>query len=90
MLTVIKRSGKEEAFSIEKIKNSVAAASDELRRPLSSSDLQNLAGDIQKKLVGKEKITSRELYETVIFTMREQGFSELTDAYVGSKSNSWA
>lgn len=86
MLTVIKRSGKEELFNIEKIKNSAAAASDELRQPLSSGDIQNLAVGVQKQLTGKEKISTKELFEIVVNTMRKEGFSELADAYAGGNS----
>lgn len=88
MLTVIKRSGKEEPFSIEKIKNSTATASDELHQPLGSSDINNLAADLEQKLAGKEKVTAQELFDILIQTMRKEGFTELADSYEASGSGS--
>jgi transcriptional regulator NrdR family protein len=89
MLTVIKRSGKEEAFSPDKIKNTLAAASDEMGRPLNAGDLRILVSSVESRLSGREKISSREVLMTLIDLLREEGYSDLAGRYVGYVTNQW-
>lgn len=89
MLTVIKRLGHEEAFDIQKIINSLAAASDELRQPFCDSDIHNLAADIEKRVEGMEKITSKELFAITIETIFREGFEDLAHAYLDSGLSHW-
>jgi len=80
--TIIKRSGKEEDFDIEKVKHSIAAASDELKRPFNVSDLNRLARCLEELLKGKEKITSREISIYLIGLMHLEGHPELAESYI--------
>lgn len=87
MLMVIKRSGKEEAFEPEKIKSTLAAASDELKKPLATSDINIIASELNKRLEGKEKITSKALFELLVGTLRREGYIELANSYVSNSLN---
>jgi transcriptional regulator NrdR family protein len=89
MITVIKRSGNKERFSAEKIRNTLAAASDENGSPLGSGDLQYLSIAVEKELESRETVSSREILFTLIDILRENGHNALADSYISYVTNQW-
>lgn len=89
MLTVIKRQGREEPFNIEKIKTTLAAASDDFGQPLGSGELRNLADGILGQFAGKETVTAKEIFNAVLEALRSQGFGALATFYSESSLNNW-
>lgn len=89
MLTVIKRSGKEEPFDPEKLKKTIIAADNDSVEPMNESDLKFIMSRVLERLEGREKITSREVYELLVGCMREQKFDFLADAYINFADNHW-
>jgi transcriptional regulator NrdR family protein len=86
MLMVIKRSGREEIFDIEKIKSTLGIASDELGEPLTQSGINLIIEPVLKRLEGKNKVTSKEIFAEVVLSMRNNGFSALADSYTSKSS----
>ncbi|MDL2233132.1 hypothetical protein LJC63_06075 [Ruminococcaceae bacterium OttesenSCG-928-L11] len=89
MAMVQKRSGKMEAFDIQKIKNTLAIASDELGRPLGHSDIKLVTSPVLKFVEGKETVTSKEIYGVVVDSLEQSGFRELADSYRKNSGNYW-
>jgi transcriptional regulator NrdR family protein len=81
MLTVIKRNGENQVFDIEKIKNSLAAASDESRAPLNKSDINNIAHCLERIVADKTVIHSKEIYTVLAGILYVQGFREFLKEY---------
>jgi transcriptional regulator NrdR family protein len=90
MLTVLKRSGRIETFDPEKIKHTLASASDELGRPMNQADIDRLVEPVVRLAEGKQPITTREIYETIVKSMAESGFTQLAEAYRTNTGNYWA
>lgn len=89
MLTVIKRSGQREVYQPEKITQTLAAASDDLKRPLNQSDLKYIARRITELLEGKEEVPSRDIYTCLVGVLYTEGYPQLAAAYVGYDRNPW-
>lgn len=89
MPIVVKRSGREEPFDKAKLKKTVTAAGDEIRHPLNESDINVLTDSVIRSFGGREKITSKEVYEALIDRMRAQGFDDIAEAYIHFANNSW-
>lgn len=89
MITVIKRSGKEELFDRAKLKKTITAAGEEIRKPLNESDINNLTNDVVLRLSDQEKVTSKEVYNALIACMHASGFDRLADAYAHFADNAW-
>lgn len=82
MAMVIKRSGRQEAFDVQKIKNTLGTASDELGRPMSHSDIKLVVTPVLNFVTGRETVSSREIYDELIQSLRACGFHDLADAYM--------
>ena len=82
-MKVKKRSGLLEEFNLEKIKTSIARASDDARKPLTNSDVDNLAHRIKKGLeeIKKEIVSSKEIFRIVVAKLDEDGFKSVTEYY---------
>ena len=89
MITVIKRSGASEEFSAEKIRNSLAVASDETNQPLNMADINMVVTDVARIIEGKTEIQAFDLYMVVLGILSARGFTAIRDSYVKSESNSW-
>lgn len=82
-MKVLKRDGSYQEFNIAKIKLSIASASDELKQPLTLSDLEILSKDIYRelKLLNKDIVTSNEIYGIVYNTLNTSGFNKIAERY---------
>lgn len=81
MLTVVKRSGKSEPFDPQKLENSLAAASDELRKPLSQGDINLIMSPVLRAVVTKQSVTSSELYDLLAKSIEDAGFGQIARVY---------
>jgi len=83
-MKVIKRDGRLQEFDLDKIIRSIGAASDDAGKPLNTSDLHNIARDIEKsiKKLGKEQISFDEIRTIVIDTLEKNGFKDVAKAYM--------
>lgn len=84
-MKLIKKSGQAEEFQIEKIRNSIAAANDELDHPVSESAVKNIARDVESIVEGKEAVESWQVQAIVIGLLYRGGFRELLEHYADFK-----
>ncbi len=89
MLTVIKRSGAKEAFDPNKIRRTLAATSDEAKKPLNAGDLDAIIKEVEDMLEGRESITSRQIYMLVIGALHLLKFHGLAGYYSAALGNAW-
>jgi len=89
MLQVIKRSGKTEEYSPDKMISSLSAAGDEIGQPLNSGDLRVIIADISRILEGKATVMSSDLYAIVLGVLGAHGFDGVFDSYRTHDSNAW-
>ena len=89
MLMVIKRSGKTEEYSPDKMISSLSAACDEIGQPLNSGDLRVIIDDIGRILEGKTAIRSFDLYAIVLGVLGAHGFNGVFNSYKKHSSNAW-
>lgn len=83
MLTVIKRSGREEPFDREKIYKCLAVTSDEAGLPLTEGDLQQIICEVESVLQGREKVYHYQISAVVAGVLYTWGFVKLAGAYRG-------
>lgn len=89
MLQVIKRSGKTESYAPMKIRDSLAAASDEIGQPLNEGDLNTLMRELELLLRDRGTVSSRELYILVVGILYTNGFAKMVEAYIANERNAW-
>lgn len=89
MLMIKKRSGIVQPFSPQKLKTALASTSDEIGRPFNESDLNDLVGDVQRILEGKETASSWDVYIIVLGLLYNRGFSKILESYAGYRGNAW-
>lgn len=82
-MKVIKRDGRIQEFDIEKIKLTLERVSDELNEPFTKSDIDNVAREIHKAILGmgKEYIHSFEIHRIVVEQLKNAGFTHIAQAY---------
>lgn len=82
-MKVIKRNGEIEDFDVEKIKQTIARVSDELKQPLTRGDLDYI-GDRVKNTVFKQfqkEISSKDIHYILLEHLRVIGFTDIAKAY---------
>lgn len=84
-MTIIKKSGKKEQFSIEKLSNSIAAASSEANEPLNESDLKIIISEFNQLVQGKNFITTGQIDVIVNGILYSKGFFGVLERYVSYK-----
>lgn len=89
MLEVTKRSGEKEPFDAVKIQNVLALASDGIRQPMGGGEIRNIAEAVSRKLSSEGSVTSRDVYECVVETLRERGYARVAEAYINDAGNFW-
>ncbi len=89
MVKVIKRSGKEVDFNISNVETSIISAGDDIGNPLSTGDIKNITKDLLKLVEGKDKITTKQIYEYIIISLRNMGFNDVADSYIKFAGNYW-
>lgn len=85
MLTIIKRNGTSEEFSMNKIRNSLAASSDEAKQPLNESDITGMTEKLQAILKDKKDISSQQIEIIVCGLLYTAGFTGIMEQYYGYK-----
>lgn len=81
-MVIIKKSGKKEAFSADKFKSSIAAASEEANQPLSDGDLRKLLTDFQQIVNGKDLMTTQQIDVVINGLLYSKGFYGALEHYV--------
>lgn len=81
-MTIIKKSGKKEEFSVEKLSNSIAAASIEANEPLGESELKMILAEFQLIVKGKDLITSQQIDVIVNGLLYSKGHYGTLEKYV--------
>lgn len=84
-MTIIKKSGKKEEFSPEKLSRSIAVASEEAKQPLNESDIKGIVSDFQQIVKGKELITTQQIDIIVNGILYSKGFFGALEHYVSYK-----
>lgn len=85
MLTIVKKNGQQERFSIAKIKSSLAASSDEAKQPLNESDLAGIVSELEQILADKATITTQQIVVIVTGLLYIKGFTGVLKQYLGYK-----
>lgn len=82
-MKVIKKDGRIQEFDIEKIKLTLERVSDEVGKPFTKSDIDNLAKFIQKAIsdTNKEYMRSFEIHRIVVEQLKVAGFNHIAQAY---------
>jgi transcriptional regulator NrdR family protein len=81
-MVIIKRSGITEPFTLDKIKASLAASSDEAGQPIPESDLKYLAADLLDILEGKESVRSEHIVIIVAGLLYTSGYQGILEQYL--------
>ena len=86
-MKVLKRNGSLQDFDIEKIRYSIANASDSIRKPLTEGDLHALSKEVLGALGKKGEDTVRfdELHKLVVGALRDTGFYDVAQEYDASE-----
>lgn len=82
-MKVLKRNGNLQDFDLEKIRTTLICTADDLKEPLNESDIHNLLTEINKAINTKYKdpISHKDIHNTVILTLKEMGFLDMSVAY---------
>lgn len=81
-MTIIKKSGKKEDFSPEKLSRSIAAASDDAKQPLNESDLKMLLAEFRQIVSGKDLMTTQQVDVIVNGLLYSKGYFDILEKYV--------
>jgi len=81
-MIIIKKSGRTEEFSKEKIRLSVAAAGENAGQPMNESDLKIVMNDLADVVGKRERIKSVHLQIILMGILRYRGYDGVLDAYV--------
>jgi len=80
-MIIIKKSGKKEEFSAEKLSRSIAAASDEANQPLTESDLKMILAEFRQIISGKDLITTQQIDVIVNGLLYSKGYYGILEQY---------
>lgn len=82
-MKVIKRDSRMQEFDINKIKTTISRASDDIKQPLTDSDVENVAQNIKKEIFdsNKESISYKEIQKIVTIKLEETGFKNIAESY---------
>ena len=82
-MKVKKRDGRIQEFNIQKIKLSIERVSDEINKPLTSSDIELVAKAIEGRIrsKGSDIINAVEIHKIVVEELRNIGFTHIAAAY---------
>lgn len=89
-MIIIKRSGRNEKFSAEKVRLSIAAASETAGQPMNVSDLNLVMSDLMDVIGKRERIKSLHLQIIVMGILRYRGYNGVLEAYVDYYRNNKA
>jgi len=88
-MKVIKQDGRLQDFDLSKIKTSIHRASDDANEPLTASDIQNLARNIEKEIetLQKDTIHSYLIQGLVLSEIEKSGFHNVGKYYNEGKED---
>lgn len=80
---VVKTNGNVQRFDEDKLYTSIANASDEIDKPLTSGDLHSIVKDIVKRVKEKKNnlIYSNDIRKLTLNTLKDLGFQDVYNAY---------
>lgn len=81
-MTIIKKSGKKEDFSAEKLSRSISAASGDANEPLNESDLKILLAEFRQLVSGKELMTTQQIDVVMNGILYSKGYYGILEHYV--------
>lgn len=84
-MNIVKKSGKLEQYTRDKIRRSIGAASDESTQPLTESDLSRLVRDFDQIAEGKETMTSQQVAVVIIGLLYANGYRGVLEKYAQGK-----
>lgn len=88
-MQIIKKSGKKEDFSIEKIKSSLNGASRDAGIVISDGDMRRILSELQQMVKDKELITSQHINVIISGLLYTNGYHNILEYYAnfdGKKS----
>lgn len=82
-MNVVKKDGRIQDLSLNKIKLSLQKASDDINAPLTQSDIENLIEDINRKFktIKVKIIPAAQIQDVVYNVLLDSGFNELAEYY---------
>lgn len=82
-MKVYKRTGEIQPFDLQKIKTTIANASDEIGQPMTQGDIDYVSNYIQRLLVtqNEEIIRYCKVHQAVINGLKKCGFPDIAQAY---------
>ncbi|MDO6354332.1 ATP cone domain-containing protein [Caloramator sp. CAR-1] len=82
-MKVIKKDGRVEEFYKDKIITSIENASDDVKEPLTMSDVENVVREVEKNLLNlnKKEVTTHEIRQVTIEVLKNFGFNDVAEAY---------
>ncbi|CCJ34651.1 ATP cone domain-containing protein [Caloramator australicus] len=82
-MKVIKKDGRVEEFYKDKIITSIENASDDVKEPLTMSDVENVVREVEKNLLNlnKKEVTTHEIRQVIIEVLKNFGFNDVAEAY---------
>ncbi|MCX7904592.1 MAG: ATP cone domain-containing protein [Caloramator sp.] len=82
-MKVLKKDGRIEEFYKDKIITSIENASDDVKEPLTLSDVENVVHEVEKILynLNKKEVTTHEIREVIILVLKNFGFHDVAEAY---------
>lgn len=80
-MTIIKKSGKTEDFSAEKLSVSIASASDEAGSPLNESDLNSIVSAFLDITKGKSEISTTNIDIIICGILYSRGYQNTLKSY---------
>lgn len=81
-MIIIKKSGKKEDFSVEKLTNSIVAASKEANEPIDERTLKRIIAEFQLIVKGKNLITTQQIDVIVYGLLYSKGYYGTLNHYV--------
>lgn len=84
-MTIIKRSGKKEEFSIDKVARSMTAAAREAQVPMSDQEVTRMTAEVQRFIGNKEFTTTYEIGVIISGLLYINGFTRLLEFYARHK-----
>mgnify|MGYP002783000400 CR=1 FL=1 len=83
-MEIIKKSGRVEEFNPSKVKNSVFYASEEVKEPLTDSDLKLIEKEVIDilKHLGREKTSAYEVFAIVLNVLKKLEFNRIGRSYL--------
>jgi len=82
-MKIIKKNGRIEEFDISKIKYSILNASNEIKQPLTDSDIKIIETEVLRilKILNREETSSYEVFAIVLNILNNLGFNDVGKAY---------